>query len=343
MTKYKYVLLSLVFCGLVPWVGLSEELGDPAPELGVKEWVKGGPVEIKPGTNIYVVVIFEGRIKSITNTIARLNELQNKYRDNGLIVVGINDEPVDKVRSFVNQPGLQIDFAVGADIASRTANSYMHAFRLHTIPRAFLVGKDGKFLWQGEPSNGLDVMVGEAIADRFDLARAKETDIFRGQIEAYRSMAHRGDPRARAAGEQMINGWTNNVRRLTEFAYYIIDDTRNPRRDMTLAGQALDLAEKNAQTNSLRLLTTRAAFLIETGKSDQAIAMTKDAIAAAKDPKEKAVLENYLKKMEARAKAQKEKAANLGTNAVDSVTSTNSSSTPLRPNATRPSIPKTMT
>lgn len=331
MTTNRYALLLLMILGLAPLTGVSEELGDPAPELQIKEWIKGGPVEIKPGTNIYVVVIWGTRNPTIAKTITKLNELQDKYKDNGVIVLGISDETPDRVRNYVERPGVNINYTIGADTASRTAKAYMRGLKLRSIPRAFIVGKDGKLLWQGDPVSGLDFMLAEVVADKFDLARAKETDLFRVQIETYRTMAHKGDPRAHASGEMLIAGWTNNVRHLSDFAYYIINDPKNPRRDFALAGHALDLAEKAAQTNSLRLLTTRAAYLMETGKPEQAIAMTKEAIAAAKDPKETTLLEAYLKRMEARAKSKSPKAQNSGTNAVDSASATNATSTVITP------------
>ncbi len=320
----KCVILFLIILSLAPFGGMAEVLGDPAPALVIKEWIRGGPVDIKPGTNIYVVVIWGTKNAAADKTITKLNELQKKYKDQGVIVVGVSDETPDRIRNFVEHSPVPIEYAIGADTARRTAISYMLGFKLHTIPRAFLVGKDGNFLWQGDPMRGLDVMLGEVVAGRYELARAKQTDTIRVQMESYRTMAHRGDPRARAVGETLMEGWTNNVRQLCDFAYFIVNDTRNQARDFTLAGRALDLAEKASPTNTLRLLNTRVAFLIESGKPEEALSMYRAAITAATDPKEKTELESYLKKAEARINAKKSRNNSPATNSVTSANGTNS-------------------
>ena len=325
MKLKSFALILLAAVCLLPFVSPAEELGDPAPPLVVKEWIQGEPVEIKAGTNIYVVVIWDTRIARGKETIDKLNELQKKYRDQGLVIVGISDEAPEQIRNFVRKPDVHFDFAVGADTARRTAMAYMLGFKLRTIPRAFVVGKDGKLLWQGPPLMGLDVMLGEAVAGKFDLERAKRTDEFRNEVESYRMLEHRGDPRARAAGESLLAGWTNNVRYLCDFAYFIVNDTKNPRRDFALADHALILAEKASPTNTLRLLTTRVAYLIEIGETDTALNMVKTAMNAATDAKEKAALEPYLKKVEARIEARKKEQQAAATNSVDATSSTTNS------------------
>jgi peroxiredoxin len=300
-TMNKHAVLLWVFlAGLAPLAGFGDELGDPAPALTVKEWIKGSPVEIKPGTNVYVVEIFGTTGPTVRASFAKLNEIQKKYKDKGVIVVGVSDETPEKIRKFVELPDVQIDFAIGADTARRTSMDYMLGFKLRTIPQVFVVGKDAKLLWHGDPLHGLDQVLTKVLAGTYQVERAKDTDTFRRQVEAYQSFSRKGDPRARAAGESLIAGWTNSMSRLRDFAYVIITDTQNPHRDLPLAGQALDMAERLSPTNKLSLFTARAAYMFETGKQDEAIAMTKDAIAAAKDPKEKAALEPYLRALETR-------------------------------------------
>ena len=311
-------LIFLAVFSLLPLAASAEELGDPAPELVVKEWILGGPVAIKPGTNIYVVVIWDTRISEGKEMFERLNELQQKYRDQGVVIVAVSDEAPDQIRNFVRKPEMHFDCAIGADTARRTAMAYMLGFKLQTIPRAFVVGKDAKLLWQGNPMMGLDVMLGQVVSGKFDLEHAKRTDKFRHDVEAYRMLAHRGDPRARAAGESLLANWTNNVRYLCDFAYFIINDPNTSRRDFALADHALLLAEKASSTNTtLRLLTTRVAYLTEIGETNQALGMIKAAMDAAPTAKEKAALEPYLKKVQARIEQRKKDPSANGTNAVD--------------------------
>jgi hypothetical protein len=316
MKKHSVLLLTGLF-SLAPLAGFGDELGDPAPPLTVKEWIKGGPVEIKPGTNIYVVEIWGSGGPTARTNVAKLNEIQKKYKDKGVIVVGISDEGTNKLMKFVELPDVRIDYAIGADTGRRTSMDYMLGFKLRAIPHAFVVGKDGKYLWHGDPFRGLDSVLGEIIAGKFDLERAKKLDGFRRRVMEYQALARKGDPRARGAGEVLLAGWTNSPIQLCDFAGILIADSGNPRRDLSLAGEALDLAEKMSPTNTLRLFTTRMALLFEMGKQDEAITTTREAIAAAKDPKEKAALEAYLRTLETR-KAREEARRNTpaGTNFV---------------------------
>ncbi|HVM49420.1 MAG TPA: TlpA disulfide reductase family protein [Candidatus Acidoferrum sp.] len=316
MTK-RFVLLWVVLAGLAP-LASAEELGDPAPPLVIKEWIKGNPVEIKPGTNIYVVAIWNTTSATTRNAIARLNEIQTKYKDKGVVVVAVSDETPEKIRKFMALPDVHMDYAVGADTARRTAISYMLGFKVRTVPQVFVIGKDGKFLWHGDPVRGLDQVLTKVLAGTYQVARAKDTDLYRRHLEEYLALSKRGDPRARLAGQSLMVDWTNDVSRLRDFAYVITIDTGNPHRDLTLAGQALDMAERISPTNTLSLFTARAAWVFECGRQDEAIGMMKDAIAAAKDAKEKAALEPYLHALEKRqaklaAAAQAHSATNIVT------------------------------
>jgi hypothetical protein len=297
----RHASLILIFlASLAPLASFGDELGDPAPPLTIKEWIKGGPVEIKPGTNTYVVEIWNTTGANARGRIASLNEIQKKYKEQGLIVVGVSDESPEKIRQFVERPDVKVEYAIAADTNRRTAMDYMMGFKLRTIPHVFVVGKDAKLLWHGDPARGLDQALSKILAGKFELERAKETDMFRRQVEEYQAMVRKGDPRAHAAGELLISRWTNNVSHLCDFAYVIVRETGNPRRDLALAGEALDQAEKVGPTNAVQLVAARGAFLFEKGKQDEAIAMVKQAIVEATDPKEKAGLEPYLRAMEAR-------------------------------------------
>src|ERR1035441_9993751 len=58
-------------------------IGDPAPPLTVQEWVRGKPVKIQKGTNIYVIV-FCTLSRANEMALTNLNSLQKLYQDKGL-------------------------------------------------------------------------------------------------------------------------------------------------------------------------------------------------------------------------------------------------------------------
>ena len=57
ISKYGILLALLTVC-LSPASGAISTLGDPAPPLVVTNWIKGPPLDVTAGTNIYVVELW---------------------------------------------------------------------------------------------------------------------------------------------------------------------------------------------------------------------------------------------------------------------------------------------
>jgi len=141
----------------------SAKLGDPAPPLASLEWVKNGPVEMKPGT-VYVVEFWATWCPPCRVSIPHLTELQHKYKDRNLVIVGISTEKVDKVRPFVEQKGSEMDYAVAVDTGEAVSRGYMDAFGRNTIPSAFVVDANGKIVWVGHPMDNMDAVIERTLA-----------------------------------------------------------------------------------------------------------------------------------------------------------------------------------
>lgn len=80
-------------------------------------------------------------------SIPHLNEIYAKYKDRGLMVVGVTDEPNAVIRKF--QKEIPMDYAVATDTGGRL-NEKMG---IKGIPHAFLVNKDGTIVWEGHPGS----------------------------------------------------------------------------------------------------------------------------------------------------------------------------------------------
>jgi peroxiredoxin len=297
--------LALAAC-LAPVSGFADVMGDPAAPLTVKEWIKGGPVDIKAGTNIYVVEFWAALSTASRAAIPKLNELQKKFKDKGVVMVGISDEPADRVRQFVEARD-QIDYIVAADDRRKTARNYMVAYGQNGIPHAFVVGKDGKVLWHGYPLQGLENALDEIIAGRYDLAQARKLDSVRGEVAEYRALARRGDPKATELGRKLLTDRTNNPVALCDLAYRIITDSYNTNRDLVLAGEVLNQAQKLAPTNTPQLVLARGLLLFEQGQKQEGIALARQAVDLTKDPHQKESAEVYLNIMEGRWEAEKKR------------------------------------
>ena len=121
MTMKHAVALGCLVAGLIPHPGAAGLIGEAAPPLTVKEWIHGQPVQIRPGTNLYLVEIWTTWSESSGASVTNLNALQKTFGNRGLVVVGISDEPADKIREFVQKHPGTIDYAIAADDQRREA------------------------------------------------------------------------------------------------------------------------------------------------------------------------------------------------------------------------------
>ena len=134
-------------------------MGDPAPKLKVKEFVKGDPVKSLEKGKVYVVEFWATWCGPCRATIPHLTKLQKAYKDVVFIGVSISEEDFDKVKPFVQEMGDQMDYRVAIDSVpeGKTAEdgamskTWMEAADQSGIPTAFVIGKDGKIAWIGHP------------------------------------------------------------------------------------------------------------------------------------------------------------------------------------------------
>ena len=302
----KHILALLVLMAvLAPGTGLGGLIGEPAPPLVVKEWIKGQPVAIKPGTNIYLVEIWGTSSLGNRVCITNLNRLQARFKTNGLVVVGISDEPADKIKDFVQHEGTNIEYAIAADDQRQTALSYMTPVKQRGIPYTFVVGTNGNVLWHGHHLDGLNKVLEQITAGKYNAERARKAEIAVNQMEQYLGLARRGDFRAKSAGATLLANRTNDVTLLCDMAYQITTAPRLANRDFALAGEALDQAEKLSVTNKAPVTIIRAVWLFTSGKQDAGMILATQAINSAQSPMDKNRIQLLLRTMEAHLAAAK--------------------------------------
>jgi peroxiredoxin len=301
MKKLALCLGTWMFC-LAPMLVAGAQIGEPAPRLAAKEWVRGVPIDIQPGTNVFVLEVWTVGSPTCRAAITNLNALQHKYADKGLAIIGVCDQPLDRIKAFVNEDGKHIQYRIMADDDRQTVRRYMVPARQQVVPYSFVIGTNGLLLWHGMPTFELNRVLEQVFAGSFNLAQAATNQAARRQIEQYLNLTMHRDPRARAAGWAAYQARTNNVEQLCDLAFQIAVHPGLPRRDLGLANLALSRAEKISPTNSVRVNLTRGVVLLESGKTNEAITLAKQTLAAAATPQEKEWAQGTLTIMENRLK-----------------------------------------
>jgi hypothetical protein len=307
MMKYAVSLVVLMTC-LAPSIGLGGLIGEPAPPLVVKEWLKGPPVTLKPGTNIYVVEIWGTASRGNGFCITNLNRLQERFKTNGLVVVGISDEPVEKLKEFLQKDGTNIAYSIAADDQRQTALSYMTPVKQRGIPYTFVVGTNGSVLWHGPPLGKLNMALAHIVAGSYDVEEVRKVEVGAHQMEQYLGLAQRADFRAKSAGLLMLANRTNDLFLLCDLAYQIATNIRLKNPDVALAGEALDQAEKLVSTNAADksyVMSIRAVWLFASGKQSAGMMLATQALASAQSPMDTNRIQILLRTMEAHLAAAK--------------------------------------
>jgi thiol-disulfide isomerase/thioredoxin len=280
----------------------AARLGDAAAPLTIKDWVKGKPVDVKDGKNIYVVEFWATWCGPCKVSIPHLTEMQKKFKGKGVIFIGVSDEEAAKVKPFVETMGQKMDYTVACDHDRKSTAGYMEAYGQGGIPTAFIVGKNGKVLWFGHPMGDLEKTLEEILAGKYDLQAALKKDEARATMDEYSRLSKEGNAKARELGRKVIANSGNEIDALCEFAFGIAANMGNKNRDFALANEALDKAEKVAGSKDARIVGIRSIVRFESGKQEEGLALAKDAVALCKDSKEKPRYENFVRVMEAKMK-----------------------------------------
>jgi thiol-disulfide isomerase/thioredoxin len=247
----------------------SARLGDPASPLSVKAWVKGGPVDVRDGKHIYVVEFWATWCPPCRTSIPLLTEIERKYRDKGVVIVGISNEELEQVKPFVQQMGTNMEYRVAIDNETKSNQDYMAAFGQVYIPTAFIVGKEGKVIWVGSPLMGLDLALEEIVTGKYDLKLALQRDAWRSVIQEYQQLAAGGNPKARELGRKLLTEAAKDAQTLCNFALGIWTDTQTTNRDLALADEAVDKAATLAGGRDRRVWGARLQkYSFLTGRAD---------------------------------------------------------------------------
>ena len=261
------------------------------------------------GKNIAVVEFWATWCPPCRTSIPHLTELQKKFKDKGVVFIGISNEEPGVVAPFVQKQGDQMDYVVAIDRGRATSDGYMKAFGQNGIPHAFIVDKDGKFAWHGHPMAGLDEALEKLTAQDAPQTPAKPasaSEVQKGAklFSVYMRLVEelKEDELAEPIGRAIVRYGSGDPALMKQLARAIVTNAAIEKPDIALAKMAAKAAETASPTSDASVLDICALVHFRAGEIDKAVDFQKKAIAASQDENERKRLEEQLKRYEEKAR-----------------------------------------
>lgn len=159
MKKFSLFLVAVMFfCFGVVTPGCSKNASGEAPEVAAGTWINTDSFKLSDHKDKIVIVEFWATwCPPCRTSIPHLKTLHNEYKDKGVVLVSLSQEPADTINEFNKKAGM--NWIIGAESSAGSA------YGVTGIPAAFIV-VDGKIVWNGHPMAGLDAKVKELVAAR---------------------------------------------------------------------------------------------------------------------------------------------------------------------------------
>ena len=157
------------------------KVGDKAPPLAGGEYVKGEPVTEFEEGKVYVLEFWATWCGPCITAIPHVTELQEKYADDGLVIIGQNvwEQDESAVGPFVEEMGDKMNYRVRLDTApgqqGKMAQTWMMAAGQNGIPCSMIVDRTGTLAWIGHPMQ-MDEPLEQVMAGTFDPAAAAKAE-----------------------------------------------------------------------------------------------------------------------------------------------------------------------
>jgi len=303
------------------------DIGDRAPSLsGIKTWMGGEAFDpSKPDKKTISVIEFWATwCPPCRTTMPHLSELQKRFADQGVVIIGVTDEAEETVRPFVDP--MKLTYRIAIDSERSVSESYMK--NEEGIPHAFVVDATGTVVWHGHPMAGLDEVLLRLVEGRFDAEKAKKTQdrqtvlttaLQQGDypavlkivdemilndernLELYQMKAGVLMQLEDAAGlsalfEQMVDVFKDSSGDLNDIAWMIVAPSPLPlpQRNIRLAYKAARRAKELTDHKDPVILDTLARVYHTAGLPEKAIETQARSVELTEDPVQKKALSEML-------------------------------------------------
>jgi thiol-disulfide isomerase/thioredoxin len=150
-------------------------IGDAAPAMQVRQWLKGNPVNSFEKGKVYVVEFWATWCKPCIAGMPHLSELAAQYKSKvtiaGISILERAGTTIGTLDSFVAKMGNKMAYNIGAEDSNYMAKRWLNASGERGIPLAYVIDQQGRIAWIGLPRL-LDTVLPKVIAGKWDIAAA---------------------------------------------------------------------------------------------------------------------------------------------------------------------------
>jgi thiol-disulfide isomerase/thioredoxin len=152
-----------VGCGRATRIATGPPIGAEPPEVVAADWLNTDSPQTLSGLrgNVVLVEFWATWCGPCVAGIPHMNELQKKYHGDGLRVVSFTEENRATVEAFQKGARSPIEYTIG--VGSNLDRTY----GVTGIPHAFVIGRNGKLLWEGHPATPeCEAKIAAALAEK---------------------------------------------------------------------------------------------------------------------------------------------------------------------------------
>jgi thiol-disulfide isomerase/thioredoxin len=137
---------------------LPDDASTAASTLFISEWLKGEPVDVTDGKNIYVVEFWATWCPPCLKSMPHITELQKKYKDSVTFIAVTSKSKeaqrgvtIEQVKKFVADHDSDMGYTIAVDDDFKSNKAYQGRYDFKWIPHAYIVSRKGNVIWHGNP------------------------------------------------------------------------------------------------------------------------------------------------------------------------------------------------